>query len=91
MLRAVLPEQAEGRIEPDVEGDRRGAAGALVLRPGQEHRLAARHEDQQRLLEARVEAGRPGEIGEVLAVAIDDERRSPPPRRGSASRAKRAA
>ena len=75
---AVLAEQAERRIEPDVEVDCRRAGGALILRAGKKHRLPPRHEDHERFFEARIEAGQKGEVGEVLAVGIDD--------RGSKSR-----
>ena len=71
---AVLAEQAKRRIEPDVEIDRGRARWALVLRAGKKQRLASRHEDHERFLEARIEAGQEGEVGEVLAVGIDDRR-----------------
>ena len=71
----ILSEQAERWIKPDVEADRRRVCSALVLRPGEEHWIAARYEDQQRFLEARIEAGQKSEIGEVLPVGIDRRRR----------------
>ena len=72
MRSAVLPEQAEGRIELHVDVDRRSAGGPLVLRSRQDHGIAPGSDDQQRFLEARIEAGEVGEIGEMLAVGIDD-------------------
>ena len=52
---------------------RRGAGHAVALVADEDRRVAVRPDDQERLLEARVEAGQVGEVGAVLAVGVDDE------------------
>ena len=61
---AVLPEEPEGWIEPRLTGE----AATLSARPRfsgpvSKRRQLTRSDDQQRLLEARIEAGKPAEIG----------------------------
>ena len=45
---------------------------ALVPGPADHHRGLARREDEERLLEARLETGEISNVGKVLSVAIDD-------------------
>src|SRR3954453_18691848 len=52
----------------------RGRAGRPVaLVPDEDRRLAARPDDQDRLLEARVEPGQPRHVRAVLAIGVDDD------------------
>jgi hypothetical protein len=41
--------------------------------PNEHRRLAARSDDEDRLLEARVESGEVRDVGAVLAIGVDDE------------------
>ncbi len=54
-------------------GQRCGPGRAPALVADQHGRLALGPEDRQRLLEARVEAGQPGQVGAVLAVGVDHQ------------------
>ena len=62
-------------LEPDAaDRQRRGLGGAEALVAGEEHRVAARSDDQHRLLEPRIEPAEVGEVGAVLAVGPDHQR-----------------
>ena len=72
-LPTVLPEEAERRIEHHLEVERRDRRIALVFRSGDEDRAFPLFDDQERFLEARLEPGKIGDVGEVFPVGIDDE------------------
>ena len=71
---AGLGWQAEGLAEHALVGSvaEFGIAPALVA--DEEFWRAAGHDDEKRLLEAGIVAGEEGDVGAMLAVAIDDER-----------------
>jgi hypothetical protein len=54
-------------------GQWRGAGHAEALVAHQDGRVAVGPDDEQRLLEARVEAGQVGHVGAVLAVGVDEQ------------------
>ena len=70
---ARLRRQAEGLVEHALvrPGAELGVAPAFIA--DQQRRPLARHDDQQRLLEARIVAGEIGDVRGMLAVAIDGE------------------
>ena len=70
-LGAILSEEAKGRIEPGLDVDPRAFRPAKILRSGEQGRRLIGSDDKERLLEARIKAGQPGEIGRVLPVRID--------------------
>ena len=72
---AILPEQAEWRIGHGNRFHHGGGRAACVLQPSDDHRGPRRRQDEQRLLEARLEPGEVRHVREVLAVGIDDDRR----------------
>ena len=89
---ARLARQAQVLEAVAAHRQRRGAGHPVALVADQDRRLAGRADDEQRLLEARVEAGQVREVRAVLAVGVDDEpvvaaRRSP----GRAGAARRSA
>ena len=67
------PGRREGLVEHALvgAGDELGIAPAFIA--DQQLRLAAGQDDEQRFLEARIVAGEIGDVGRMLAVAIDDE------------------
>ena len=70
---ARLAGQAEVLEQVAAHRQRRGAGHPVALVADQDGRLARRADDEQRLLEARVEAGQEREVRAVLAVRVDDE------------------
>ena len=70
---ARLPGQAEGLVEHALIGaaDDLGIAPALIA--DQQLRYLSGQQDQQRFLETRVVSREIGDVGRMLAVAIDDE------------------
>ena len=70
---AWLAGQAEV-LEPDESHrQRRGPCDAVALVADEERRIAARPDDEHRLLEPRVEPGEVGEVGAVLPIAPHDQ------------------
>ena len=70
---ARLARQAEVLEPMTPHRQRRGAGHAPALVADEDGRVAVRPDDQQRLLEARVEAGQVRQVGAVLAVGVDDQ------------------
>jgi hypothetical protein len=68
-----LADQAELRQPDDVDLERHHPGPRDVLVADDKSRRVIRHQDQQRLLPARVEAGEVGHVREVLAVGVDDD------------------
>ena len=73
-LAAILAHQAEGRVEDGLNLDRGRGGAAEVFGPGEQGRRGAGDDDEERFLEARVEAGEVSEVGAMLAVGIDQRR-----------------
>ena len=67
---ARLARQAEVLEEVPAHRERGGAGHAVALVSDEDGRLVGRPDDEQRLLEPRVEAGQVGEVGAVLAVRV---------------------
>src|SRR5687767_10868928 len=67
---ALLAQQAEGWIQPDLNCDHRSLCRTQIFWPDQEQWIASRADDEERLLEARIETREPLEIGEMFAVGI---------------------
>ena len=71
---ARLAGQAEVLEQDAAHRQRRGAGRPAALVPDEDRRVAVgRARRRERLLEARVEAGQPGEVGAVLAIGVDDQ------------------
>ena len=80
---ARLVEQGEGlislrpqRAAPPQRADRQIALAFVA--DHQEGVAAVGPENQDRLFESRIEVAAPGEVGEVLAIAVDQQVRQPP-------------
>ena len=70
---ARLARQTQVLEQDTAHRQRRRAGRPPALVPDQDRRVAARPDDRDGLLEARVEPAQPREIGAVLAVGVDDE------------------
>ena len=70
---ARLARQAEVLEPMSPHRQRRRARHPVALVADEDGRLAVRADDQQRLLEARVESGQVRQVRAVLAVGVDDE------------------
>src|SRR3954453_9290991 len=69
---SILTEQAEGLAENKLKSLKPGARGVVVAFIADDEELAPlRPRQEQRLLEARIEAGEKGYVGDVLAIGID--------------------
>jgi hypothetical protein len=70
---ARLARQAQILKEVPAELQRRGAGYRVALVAYQECRVAARSDDEDRFLEARVESGEVRNVRAVLTIGVDDE------------------
>ena len=74
MRRAVLAHQAQALRDDDLEAGKAGDGRiALQFVAGEEDAFVLGPQQQEGLLEARLEAGEEGDIAEMLAVGVDDE------------------
>ena len=70
---ARLARQAERLAEHDIQRQRQHGGIARPLVADEQHAAIARAQEQDTLLEARVVASQVGQVGVVLAVAVDDQ------------------